>query len=66
VVLTSVAGCILGGTNFGGGRGGVLGGVAGALALVLLGTLLTGLGVPQPFKLILQGLIIAFAAAVAR
>jgi len=66
VVLTSIAACVLGGTNFGGGRGGVAGSIAGAIALVLLGTLLTSFGVPQPFKLILQGLIVAFAAGLAR
>lgn len=66
VVMTSIAACVLGGTNFGGGKGGVLGGVAGAIALVLLGTLLTSFGVPQPFKLILQGAIVAFAATLAR
>ncbi len=66
VVLTSIAACVLGGTNFGGGRGGVAGSVAGSIALVLLGTLLTSFGVPQPFKLILQGLVVAFAAALAR
>ena len=43
----------------------MLGGVAGAIALVLLGTLLTSFGVPQPFKLILQGAIVPFAAALA-
>ena len=66
LVLTSIAACVLGGTSFGGGRGGVAGTVAGSLALVLLGTLLTSFGVPQPFKLILQGLIVAAAAGLAR
>ena len=66
LVLTSIAACVLGGTVFGGGHGGVAGSIAGSLALVLLGTLLTSFGVPQPFKLVLQGLIVATAAGLAR
>ena len=63
LVLASVAAVVLGGTSFGGGKGGVLGVVVGALALTFLANLLTGMGVPQPVQLIIQGAIIAGAAA---
>jgi ribose transport system permease protein len=65
LVLASVAACILGGVTFGGGRGNLLGTAGGAFVLVLLGTLLTALGVAAPVKLIVQGLIVALAAAAA-
>jgi ribose transport system permease protein len=65
LVLASVAAVVLGGTSFGGGHGGVIGVVVGALVLQFLGNLLTGMGVPQPMQLIIQGAIIAGAAALA-
>ena len=63
--MGSIAACILGGVIFGGGRGNLLGSTAGALVLIYLFNLLTALGVAQPFKLIVQGLIVALAAALA-
>jgi len=65
LVLASVAAVVLGGTTFGGGQGGIVGVVAGALVLTFLATLLTGMGMPQPVQLIIQGAIIASAAALA-
>lgn len=65
LVLASVAAVVLGGTSFGGGPGGVLGVVTGALVLTFLANLLTGMGVAQPVQLIIQGAIIACAAALA-
>ncbi len=65
LVMASVAAVVLGGTSFGGGPGGVLGVVAGALALTFLNNLLTGMGVAKPVQLIIQGGIIASAAALA-
>lgn len=65
LVLASVAAVVLGGMTFGGGQGGVVGVVVGALVLTFLATLLTGMGMPQPVQLIIQGAIIATAAALA-
>lgn len=64
LVLASVAAVVLGGTSFGGGQGGILGVVVGAFALTFLANLLTGIGVPQPVQLLMQGAIIASAAAI--
>ncbi len=66
LVMASVAAVVLGGTTFGLGAGGVLGVVAGAFALTFLANLMTGLGVGKPAQLIVQGAIIAGAAALAR
>lgn len=65
LVMSSVAAVVLGGTSFGVSKGGVVGVVAGALVLTFLANLLTGMGVPQPVQLIIQGAIIASAAALA-
>lgn len=65
LVLASVAAVILGGNMFGSGRGGIAGVIAGALVLTYLSNLLTSIGVPEPFKLIVQGLIVVVAAALA-
>ncbi len=65
LVLASVAAVVLGGTSFGGGPGGVVGVVVGALVLTFLANLLTGMGVAQPVQLVIQGGIIASAAALA-
>lgn len=65
LVLASVAAVVLGGTSFGGGQGGIIGVVVGALVLTFLANLLTGMGMPQPVQLIIQGAIIASAAALA-
>lgn len=66
LVMASVAAVVLGGTTFGGGAGGVLGVLAGAFALTFLANLMTGMGVGKPAQLIVQGAIIAGAAALAR
>lgn len=65
IVMASVAAVVLGGISFGGGRGGVAGVLAGVLALTFLTNLMTGLGVGKPAQLIVQGVIIAGAAALA-
>ncbi len=66
LVLASVAAVVLGGTTFGGGAGGVAGVLAGAYALTFLANLMTGMGLGKPAQLIVQGAIIAGAAALAR
>ncbi len=66
LVMASIAAVVLGGTSFGGGAGGIVGVVAGAYALTFLANLLTGVGLGKPAQLILQGAIIAGAAALAR
>ncbi len=66
LVMASIAAVVLGGTAFGGGAGGVLGVLGGAFALTFLANLMTGLGVGKPAQLIIQGAIIAGAAALAR
>lgn len=66
IVMASVAAVVLGGTTFGGGAGGVVGVVAGAYALTFLANLMTGMGLGKPAQLIVQGAIIAGAAALAK
>lgn len=66
LVMASVAAVVLGGTTFGGGAGGILGVLAGAFALTFLANLMTGIGLGKPAQLIVQGAIIAGAAALAR
>ncbi|RWR15324.1 ABC transporter permease [Sinirhodobacter populi] len=66
LVMASVAAVVLGGTTFGASAGGVGGVFAGAIALTFLANLMTGMGVGKPAQLIVQGLIIAGAAALAR
>lgn len=66
LVMASVAAVVLGGTTFGGGAGGVVGVLAGAFALTFLANLMTGMGLGKPAQLIVQGAIIAGAAALAR
>jgi ribose transport system permease protein len=63
LALGSLAAVILGGVTFGSGRGGVLGPTVAALMLTFSFNLLTGLGLGEPAKLMLQGLIIGIAAA---
>jgi ribose transport system permease protein len=66
LVMASVAAVVLGGITFGGGAGGVVSILAGAFALSFLANLMTGMGVGKPAQLIVQGAIIAGAAALAR
>jgi len=66
LVMASVAAVVLGGVTFGGGAGGVVSILAGAYALSFLANLMTGMGVGKPAQLIVQGAIIAGAAALAK
>jgi ribose transport system permease protein len=60
--LNSLAACVLGGTTFGSGRGGMAGPALAAFMLTFLFNFLTGFGLGEPEKLMLQGAIIAVAA----
>jgi ribose transport system permease protein len=62
--LNSLAATILGGVNFGNGRGGMLGPAVAAFMLTFLLNFLTSFGLGEPGKLMLQGAIIAVAALV--
>ena len=63
LALNSLAAVILGGVTFGSGTGGVLGPTVAALMLTFSFNLLTSLGLGEPAKLMLQGIIIGVAAA---
>jgi ribose transport system permease protein len=63
LALGSLAAVILGGVSFGNGKGGILGPTVAALMLTFSFNLLTGLGLGEPVKLMLQGMIIGIAAA---
>jgi ribose transport system permease protein len=65
VVMNSIAGVILGGITFGGGRGGLIGPCAAAFTLTLLFNVLNAYGAGESGKLIVQGLAIAGAAILA-
>jgi ribose transport system permease protein len=60
--LNTLAACILGGVNFGNGRGGMAGPALAAFMLTFLFNFLTGFGLGEPQKLMLQGAIIVVAA----
>lgn len=60
--ILAVAATILGGVVFGRGDGGVWGPFFGVLSFALLFIVMTTLGVDEPGKLIIQGLIILLAA----
>lgn len=64
LALNSLAAAILGGVNFGHGRGGMLGPAVAAFMLTFLFNFLTSLGLGEPGRLMLQGAIIAGAALV--
>lgn len=66
LVLASVAAVVLGGVNFGDNQGGSTGVVLGALSLTYLGNLLTSMGIEQPYQLVLQGVIVVSAVALAQ
>jgi ribose transport system permease protein len=63
--LQAIAAAVVGGVQLLGGRGSVAGAVAGALTLYALFTLLNFLGLPQPVRVAVQGVILIGAAAVA-
>jgi len=60
--LNTLAACILGGVNFGSGRGGMAGPAVAAFMLTFLFNFLTSFGLGEPEKLMLQGAIIVVAA----
>ena len=62
LALNSLAAAILGGVNFGNGKGGMAGPAVAAFMLTFLFNFLTGLGLGEPGRLMLQGAIIAAAA----
>ena len=62
LALNSLAAAILGGVNFGNGRGGMAGPAVAAFMLTFLFNFLTSLGLGEPGRLMLQGAIIATAA----
>lgn len=62
LALGSLAAAILGGINFGSGRGGLLGPAAAAFMLAFLFNLLTSLGLGEAGRLMLQGTLIVAAA----
>jgi ribose transport system permease protein len=64
LALNSLAAAILGGVNFGNGKGGMAGPAVAAFMLTFLFNFLTSLGLGEPGRLMLQGAIIAMAALV--
>lgn len=62
LALNSLAAAILGGVNFGNGRGGMAGPAVAAFMLTFLFNFLTGLGLGEPGRLMMQGAIIVAAA----
>ncbi|NRR33559.1 ABC transporter permease [Oxalobacteraceae bacterium] len=62
LALNSLAAVILGGVNFGNGKGGMAGPALASFMLVLLFNLLTSMGLGEAGRLMLQGAIIAAAA----
>ncbi len=64
LALNSLAAAILGGVNFGSGKGGMAGPAVAAFMLTFLFNFLTSLGMGEPGRLMLQGAIIAAAALV--
>lgn len=63
--LQAITACVLGGAQLLGGRGSVPAAIAGALTLAALFTLLNFLGLPQPVRQVVQGLILVSAVAFA-
>lgn len=61
--LQAIAAAVIGGVMLMGGRGTIAGAVCGALALYAIFTVLNLLGMPQPVRLAVQGLILIAAAA---
>jgi ribose transport system permease protein len=60
--ILAVAATILGGVVFGRGEGGVWGPFFGVLSFALLFVVMTVFGIPEPGKLVAQGVIILLAA----
>ena len=64
LVLNSLAAVILGGVNFGSGKGRLLGPAAGAFMLTYLYSFLTSFGLDAAGQAMVQGVIIALAALI--
>jgi ribose transport system permease protein len=62
--LQAIAAAVIGGTQLLGGRGSVYGAVGGALTLYALFTFLNLIGLPQPIRESVQGVILIAAAAI--
>lgn len=65
IVMISIAGVILGGITFGGGRKSIFGAIVAAYALAYIFNLMTALKLGEPAKLIAQGMVIFAASAIA-
>jgi ribose transport system permease protein len=63
IVLNSIAATIVGGVGFGIGAGGIVGPALGAVFLTFSFNFLTGFGLTEAGRLVIQGLIIAAAAS---
>jgi ribose transport system permease protein len=63
--LQAITAAVLGGALLLGGRGSVPAAIAGALTLTAIFTLLNFLGLPQPVRQVVQGLILVAAVALA-
>lgn len=63
--LQAITAAVLGGAQLLGGRGSVIAAFGGALALTAIFTLLNFLGLPQPVRQVVQGLILIAAVALA-
>lgn len=63
--LQAITAAVLGGAQLLGGRGSVPATIAGALTLTAIFTLLNFLGLPQPVRQVVQGLILIAAVALA-
>ncbi|MDF1727045.1 MAG: ABC transporter permease [Sulfitobacter sp.] len=63
--LQAITAAVLGGAQLLGGRGSVPAALGGALALTAIFTLLNVLGLPQPVRQVVQGLILIAAVALA-
>jgi len=63
--LQAITAAVLGGVQLLGGRGSVPAAIAGALSLQAIFTLLNFLGLPQPVRQVVQGLILIVAVALA-
>lgn len=63
--LQAITAAVLGGAQLLGGRGSVTATIAGALTLAAIFTLLNFLGLPQPVREVVQGLILIAAVALA-
>lgn len=63
--LQAITAAVIGGAQLLGGRGSVSASIAGALTLMAVFTLLNMLGLPQPMREVVQGLILIGAVALA-